>query len=892
MDNNRRGRGRGRTTTARGGRRVTFAKNEEQPQTETTRTRRTRKQQPEPVKSYSSDEYSEEEENSETASENSETRSDSETASENEEPQNDNEQQQTENPQQEQQNDEQPQEIPADLIEKQPGEDEETANDNEEQTETTTAEELPPPAQQQPKQQKPKRINRKLRKEFDKRAPIVAKIYEIFKNSYNSAMKDIYVSDLISGENIEIKKDNILIDECEYIDEKMEDRLKFCSKNLYDYQKKAIHKLREIELNGYIYDRATSRKIITNAQELHLAIGAGKSIVAEYIALFYRAVPCHPIIISKSGENLPIDEPIQFKYYPYYYEQPFYYENEDNYIPTSAVVVRKNYIQRKPTIWLTHQHLMNQMKNYFNTDFPKITAATKIAYYFNLSERGIDFDAEIIITPATEENVNILARLSYEQPFKRVIIDDYTSMSSIDSFRQILASSTIFISGSGFERDTSLIPASYYTLKFAPVQKLMVVGRPEETFKGIVRDNIATMKLLGSSCEFSIYEFVQKLESICASLYKDSPSRLLPIILKEPYMKHFMTLYFVVTNRNRLKNAIYNIDRDYNFSGKNKNAKWANNKDEISYFLEWKKSLAENKANPLYNDLFNNASISSSEPTPIVQQQCMNCKADYIEHNGFGCICTACGSFFCSSCLRNCCTRKIIDSKNGTEFTDRENYYCSSCRKKNALFYINTTKLKDKSVFAYTLIDEFFDTTELKGHIKFDYYYFMFLHGLRPKFFDGKPVDIKYEIKEKYIPENWFNKSTAPTFQEIYSKDQLMIKSLQNIAQCLDSLNIQFQKIYPIILFYGTPKYIEPRIKNHFRDLCKKFPKSQINFVGLMFRDSLQNLIGLQKNVFAIIEWNKPRDKDEHNQLFGRLFRLTEVKLPFYIYIRADTITL
>jgi hypothetical protein len=97
---------------------------------------------------------------------------------------------------------------------------------------------------------------------------------------------------------------------------------------------------------------------------------------------------------------------------------------------------------------------------------------------------------------------------SFDAPFMRVIIDDYTSMPSIDSFRQILSSSTIYVSGSGFSRKEEDIPSSYYTLKYMPVDKITVVGKPEETYEGVFRDTIATMELMGSSCEFSQYEFV------------------------------------------------------------------------------------------------------------------------------------------------------------------------------------------------------------------------------------------------------------------------------------------------------------------------------------------------------------------------------------------------
>lgn len=729
----------------------------------------------------------------------------------------------------------------------------------------------------------------KVLENLDKQSEIVNEVYDIFRNAYKTAMKPIHVSELVSGENIEIKPENILIDECNFVDERFDDKAKYCSKKLYDYQRKAIMKLREIELNGFIIDKETGKKIITNAQLLHLAIGAGKSICLEFLSLFYRTVPAHKIIISKTGKYLPVNEPIPFKNYPFFYETVCYTEDDPH---ESAVVVYDNYVQRKTTVWLTHQHLMPQMQRYYYEDFPLIVKKTKMEFAFNLQASGINLDADILVVPATTENIDKLVKMSYEQPFMRVIIDDYTSMASIDSFREILASSTIFISGSGFDRDPESVPYSYYTLKAAPVEKLSLVGKPEETYRGIMRDNIATMKLMGSSCEFSVYEFVQKLESMAKSMYNDLPARLYPMIGKNPVLQHFMTLYFVLSNRDRLKYAFYNINRDYNVDGNIKNAKWENNKSEISYYLQWRESLTENKLNPLFDDLFKNTRINGGQPTPIVQQQCLSCRGEFIEHAGFGCICCSCGGFFCSKCLKNMATRKIVDSKSGKVYIDNENYYCSSCRKKNAVYYVNITKMKDKSIFAHTLIDEFFNTEMLKNHIKFDYYYYMFLNGLQPKFFDGNAIDIKYEVSQNIIPENWFELENAPVFQEIFSKDQLLIKAIDNIRICLDKLNIDFNGMIPIILFYGCPRYIEPRVTQYFQDLCKRFPKSKLNNVGLMFRETMSSLIGLHKDVIAIVEWTNPVTKDESSQLWGRLFRLTSKLLPIYFYIKADTITL
>ena len=717
---------------------------------------------------------------------------------------------------------------------------------------------------------------------------LVKKAYSVFDAAYGTAMKKIYVSDLINGENIDVKPENITIDECDYIDNNFDKKQQYCTKKLFAYQKKAIMKLRELELNGYTIDPIEKQKIISNAWLLFLPIGSGKSLVFMFLSLFYRTVPCHPIIISKSGSRVPIHEPMQWKYYPFYYEQCSYIEDDKT---ESAVVTYKNYNQRKTTIILTHNHLMSQMKDYFETDFPKMVAATKIAFYYNLRQPGIDMEKDIIVVPANEENMDVLVSMSYEQPFMRVIIDDYTSMVSIENFRQILASSTIFVSGSGFERDFDSIPASYYTMKYDPVSKLSLVGKPEETYEGILRDNIATLKLLGSSCEFSVYSFVKDLEETCKGYYKEIPPRLYPLIMKESIVQHFLALKFVIANRYRIKNAITNIDRDYNISDLTKDSKYS--RDEISYFLEWKSMLKNNKVNPLFDDLFTPGTCSNTEASPIVQQQCINCHKEHLEHGCYGAISCCCGAFYCEKCLKNMATRKIVDSKSNKHMIDHDNYYCSCCRRKNPVFFVNMTKKKDRNVFAYNLIDTYFDTTDLKNHIKFDYYYYMFLKGFKPLYFEGIPVDIKYEVSTGIIDRKCFTKKQIPEFQNIYAKDQLLIKAIKNIADTLDSLNIKFTKIKPIILFYSTPDYIEPRLKTYFQDLCRQNPKSSINDVGLMFKKDMSTLIGMQKVILGIVEWeNNSKGKDEDAQRVGRLLRISGVKLPLYFYIKADVLSM
>ena len=66
------------------------------------------------------------------------------------------------------------------------------------------------------------------------------------------------------------------------------------------------------------------------------------------------------------------------------------------------------------------------------------------------------------------------------------IVDDYTNMNGIEEYRQIRATSTLFVSGSGFERDKNKIPPSYYTLKHVDADKFSLVAPVEETSKGIL----------------------------------------------------------------------------------------------------------------------------------------------------------------------------------------------------------------------------------------------------------------------------------------------------------------------------------------------------------------------------------------------------------------------
>ena len=260
-------------------------------------------------------------------------------------------------------------------------------------------------------------------------------------------MKPTFISDIVNGEIIETKPDNIMVDspiDPQYAinEEHFERFCQFCTKKLYKYQKDAIKKIRELELRGYtISPTHPHEKIVSNGWLLSLPIGSGKSLVFQFLALFYRDVPLHPIVISRDGKNISEEDQVDLKLYPFYYENCGYIEGKAN-----AVITLEDYRQRRCTVILTHQHLLLQMKEYFQTDFPKVSKLTNIQYVLDINDvKEID-KVDILVIAATPKNVDYLVIWSHDLPFMRVIIDDFTSMPSIESFRQIRASSTIFVS--------------------------------------------------------------------------------------------------------------------------------------------------------------------------------------------------------------------------------------------------------------------------------------------------------------------------------------------------------------------------------------------------------------------------------------------------------------
>ena len=760
--------------------------------------------------------------------------------------------------------------------------------------------------------------------------------YKIFKDWYKTAMKPTFVSDIVNGEIIETKPENIMVDspiEPQYLinEEHFERFCQFSTKKLYKYQKDAIKKIRELELRGYCINPHTGEKVVSNGWLLSLPIGSGKSLVFQFLSLFYRDVPSHPIIISRDGKSISETDQVDLKLYPFYYENCGYIEGQAN-----AVITLEDYRQRRCTVILTHQHLLLQMKEYFQTDFPKVSKLTNIQYALDINDvKDVD-KIDILVIAATPRNVETLMMWSYDLPFMRVIIDDFTSMPSIESFRQIRASSTIFVSGSGFNRKESEIPASYYTLKFMPVPKITLVGKPEETFEGIFRDSIATMELMGSSCKFSQYKFVYECEEFCRLTFHANPVDVYPILRTEPLLHNYISLMFILKNFDRLKGAISAVEHDLNTINPKTNTPYLD-KNRLKYYYEWKEMLSDVKAkpppkvqvkvkegdkiktktvnqveslNPLYMKLYVEPSIGNNLGSPTIPDAvCLVCGKRPNETNGYGMIASCCGGFYCSHCIREACTKMIVNSETNEMIEDPDNYYCCCCRHKNPKYYFNVSRKKDTSIYSFNIANEFYDVSELKDKAVFDYYFYMFKNGFTPLYYKGKALNVVNDIQQGAIDKNCFKQHKIPVLDKILPKDQLAIRALSNINDVLSKLKIQ-PKRGSTIMFYGCPRYMMDRVKSFYNEIVKRNDASTaiqiqrktqkgvvteavqpISQSTITFKDSVGSLIGLHENIIAIIAWEVPTAKDEQNQLFGRILRLNGWGNPLTFYIATNSIS-
>jgi len=701
--------------------------------------------------------------------------------------------------------------------------------------------------------------------------------YETFQEVYKNRVKRTKVESIINGEIITTNEDNIFVNTTTYDDPKFDEKCKLCTKKLYKYQIEAIKMLRQLELTE-IFEH-NSEQIHSNGYLLHLPIGSGKSLVFTFLSLMYHDVPPKPIIISTSGIHIPEDRMTQLKFYPFYYENVGYIVGKEN-----CAVCVKDYVQRKMTVIITHFHLIDQLVDYIHSDFipgvyhPKINKISVAT-----DPRQIDLNCNILIVPAKPEIIERLSMLSCDQPFARIIVDDYTNMPGIEQYRQIRATSTIFVSGSGFERDIEKIPPSYYTLRHIEVDKFSLVADPKETSEGILRSNVITFNLIGAQNEFSMYKFVNEIDDHCINKYSLVASNVYEPITNGNKLFDYLNLNFILKNYDRFNKSINMIMKDVD-DGKL-------DKDRVSFFYKFKdiinqkskvivmrnkKQVTEEIDNPVYSLLFKPINQVPQGIQPMLMMNCQVCGAIPNLHKGWGFISCCCGSFFCSECGKNMATRDLVLIKGNTEkrIHDDNHYYCVVCHKNDPVYVSNSTRHKDiNNIQTHHIVDQFMDTTDLKNHLHVDYYFKMFTEGFKPKYFDGKVIECEVDETEK--------------IEQLIPKDQLALNCIERINECLKKLEIKpslMNTIKPQLLIYGCPDYMQKRVEQYFKAFSSD-PNEAMYSLNILFKNSLSELIGLHQNILGILVWNNPKHIDEIQQLIGRIVRLNNWNNPVYFYI-------
>lgn len=727
---------------------------------------------------------------------------------------------------------------------------------------------------------------------IDKRDPIVYQAFDIFKEFFGNDWKNTRVSEIIDGENIKVNDENIRIDseidenffskkEQEQVDKLFE---LFCTKKPYGYQLDTVKKILEMERKqSRIYN---DKEIISNGYQISLAIGSGKSLVMEFLALFYPSVPIHPIIVSTDGKAIPEYDQLSFEKYPFYYENCAYIKGESN-----AVMAIKTELQYHCTVILTYQHLIPQMKRYFAEDWKQsILSKKKIAFIESYKLKD-DFDIEnydILVVVADESNVNKLINLSYIKPFSRVIIDDYTNMNDLPYLRQILTFSFIPVSGSGFEKNINAIPSSYYSLRNVNSELIKVVGDPNKVYEGVIRSNILTGEIMTSMSDFDVYGFIIFVEDFCKRLpgcENETPSSLFNEIKENPIVETFIKYSFFIQNIDAFKTILPVLINDLSVGEVEK--------EKVSFFVDWFNNTKDQKFKSIICSpptIARNNSIINT----IVNSKCIICQKPKDETFGFGVVSGCCGAFICANCIDKAATHEIInDSSDLESIKDRlcdKSYYCVSCRAKDPNYYFNSRQLSSNSEMrAYSIARRYFDINDLEDHYPIDYYFKMLKSGfkLRSDQCLGSPINIRNDIEQGIISKDVFNKKIIPEINKIKCSDVLFPQLITSIYNVYKELDVKPEN-GSVIMIYNCKDILKPRINELF-EMKKREPDSPFKNCVIYYIDNISHVIGMQLNLCALLVYDD--DKEEHfskRQLIGRIYRLSGFHQELPLYIRNN----
>lgn len=722
---------------------------------------------------------------------------------------------------------------------------------------------------------------------LDKRDPIVYRAFDEFEKFYGHSFRRTTISSIIDGEHIAVKPDNIMISEpvdpsivpVDLIDKCWE---KFCTKTPYEYQRQAVYKIIEMEMLNERKDPTTGKTIVSNGIVLSLPIGAGKSLVFNFIALFFPKVKTHPIIVSTDGRSIPETEQVPFEMYPFYYENCAYIKEDAN-----AVMAITTELERECTVILTYRHLLSQMKKYFAEDFTKdILRKKKIVYkdYHELKPDENINDIDVLVIVADEQNVNRLIEMSYQKPFARVVIDDYTNMNDLSRLRQILTFSFIPVSGSGFEKAINSIPSSYFSLKNVPSEKIKLVGDPAKTYEGVMRSNIMTGEIMTSKSDFDVYSFVSMIEDLIHRLpgcSNETPSSLFKEFEKASTIENFIKYGFFVQNIVSFKKMLPLLIQDIS-TGEADETK-------VSLFIDWYNNTKDEKFKTLLcTPNYGNSNIQSF-PT-LVSSPCVICKATKDKTYGFGVITSCCGAFICSKCINQAATRKIVNSFTA-ERMDVDDYYCVCCRDKHPRYYFNSTQHSaGRESRSYVFADQYFDNSECAGHYSIDYYFKMLKNGweMKPECCCGAPINIYNDIKQGLISDAVFSERRIPKIEKIKNGDLVFPQVLVAIYNAYKEMGIK-PVDNSILLIYKCKPILQQRMQQRFAEIQQQ-PDSPLAKVSLVFRDTVGSVIGLSMNIMGIAIYDSSNEEFfSMCQLLGRLLRISSFDQKILFYIDNNT---
>jgi len=76
-------------------------------------------------------------------------------------------------------------------------------------------------------------------------------------------------------------------------------------------------------------------------------------------------------------------------------------------------------------------------------------------------------------------------------------------------------------------------------------------------------------------------------------------------------------------------------------------------------------------------------------------------------------------------------------------------------------------------------------------------------------------------------------------------------------------------------------EYVEGKMKKLIQPMAN---------LEMIFKDSVESLIGLHQNILGIISWRACDTTDKTQQLMGRCLRLNAWSNPLYFYISTNTL--